>query len=44
MFKEYTTAELKLALIRHKEGRVVYPAKIRKEIEREIECRASERG
>ena len=35
----YTTAELGLALIKHKEGRVALPRKIREEIEREIKRR-----
>ncbi len=34
-----TTAELGLALIKHSEGRVILPRKIREEIEREIKRR-----
>ncbi len=37
--KPYTTAELGLALIKHSEGRVILPRKIREEIEREIKRR-----
>jgi phosphoribosylformylglycinamidine (FGAM) synthase-like amidotransferase family enzyme len=35
----YTTAELELMVIRHKEGRVTLPAKMLKEVKAEIACR-----
>jgi hypothetical protein len=37
----YTTAELQLAIVKHHEGRITYPAKMRKEIETEIQSRGA---
>lgn len=39
--QNYTTAELRLALMKHQEGRVILPAKMRKEIEQQIKHRAA---
>ena len=36
----YTTAELELMLMKHKEGRVTLPRKILQEVEREIKARS----
>jgi hypothetical protein len=35
----YTTTELQLAIVKHHEGRVTFPSKMRKEIEAEIRSR-----
>ncbi len=37
--QDCTTAELGLALVKHTEGRVILPSKIREEIQREIKRR-----
>ncbi len=44
MLRNYTTAELGLMLLKHSEGRVILPRKIRDEVEQEITHRAASKG